>query len=68
MLKRWAGFRRFVDDGRICLTNNAASEACAVAIGQKALPFACSDCEGERVAAIYSLIITAKMNDVDPKA
>jgi hypothetical protein len=69
MLKRWAAFRGFVDDGRICMTNNAAERSLrGVAIGRKAWLFAGSDRGGERAAAIYSLIVTAKMNAVDPKA
>ena len=68
MLKRWVAFRGFVDDGRICMTNNAAERSLrGVAIGRKAWLFAGSDRGGERAAAIYSLIVTAKMNDVDPK-
>ncbi|MDB5378856.1 MAG: transposase [Rubritepida sp.] len=69
MLKRWAAFTRFVDDGRICMTNNAAERAPrGVAFGRKAWLFAGSDRGGERAAAIYSLIITARLNDVDPRA
>jgi transposase len=69
MLKRWAVFTRFVDDGRICMTNNAAERALrGVALGRKAWLFAGSDRGGERAAAIYSLIITARLNDVDPRA
>jgi transposase len=69
MLKRWASFSRFLDDGRICLTNNAAERALrGIALGRKAWLFAGSDRGGERAAAIYSLIVTAKLNDVDPRA
>jgi transposase len=69
MLKRWPAFTRFLDDGRICLTNNAAERALrGIAIGRKAWLFAGSDRGGERAAAMYSLIITAKLNDVDPRA
>ena len=69
MLKRWEAFTRFLDDGRICLTNNAAERALrGVAMGRKAWLFAGSDRGGERAAATYSLIVTAKLNDVDPKA
>jgi transposase len=69
MLKRWAAFSRFLDDGRICLTNNAAERALrGVALGRKAWMFAGSDRGGERAAAMYSLIVTAKLNDVDPRA
>jgi transposase len=69
MLKRWTTFSRFLTDGRICLTNNAAERALrGVALGRKAWLFAGSDRGGERAAAMYSLIVTAKLNDVDPRA
>ena len=69
MLKRWETFSRFLDDGRICLTNNAAERALrGVALGRKAWLFCGSDRGGERAAAMYSLIITAKLNDIDPRA
>jgi transposase len=69
MLKRWAAFARFLDDGRICLTNNAAERALrGLALGRKAWLFAGSDRGGQRAAFLYSLIVTAKMNDVDPQA
>jgi transposase len=69
MLKRWQAFTRFLDDGRICLTNNAAERALrGIAIGRKAWLFAGSDRGGERAAAMYSLIATAKLNNVDPRA
>lgn len=69
MLKRWAALRAFVEDGRICLTNNAAERSLrGVAIGRKAWLFAGSDRGGDRATAMYSLIVTAKMNDVDLKA
>src|SRR6201999_4258292 len=61
MLKRWATFSRFLTDGRICLTNNAAERALrGVALGRKSWLFVGSDHGGERAAAIYSLIVTAK--------
>ncbi|MCJ7490575.1 MAG: IS66 family transposase [Dehalococcoidia bacterium] len=69
MLKRWAAFSRFLDDGRICLSNNAAERALrGIALGRKSWLFAGSDRGGQRAAAIYSLIVTAKMNDIDPQA
>jgi transposase len=69
MLKRWTAFTRFLDDGRICLTNNAAERALrGIALGRKAWLFAGSDRGGERAAAVYTLIGTAKLNDVDPQA
>ena len=68
MLKRWPAFARFLDDGRICLTNNAAERALrGIAIGRRSWLFAGSDRGGEQ-AAVYSLIVTAKLNDVDPRA
>src|SRR4051794_9437026 len=69
MLKRWAAFTRFLEDGRICLTNNAAErEMRAIALGRKSWLFAGSDRGGERAAAMYTLIATAKLNGVDPRA
>ena len=69
MLKRWASFSRFLDDGRICLSNNAAERALrGIALGRKSWLFAGSDRGGQRAAAMYSLIVTAKLNDVDPQA
>lgn len=69
MLRRWDGFARFVDDGRICLTNNCAERAIRpLALGRKAWLFCGSDRGGQRAAMMYSLIITAKMNDIDPQA
>ena len=69
MLKRRDAFTRFLDDGRICLTNNAAERALrCVALGRRNWTFCGSDRGGERAAAIYSLIATAKLNDVDPEA
>jgi transposase len=69
ILKRWPAFTRFVDDGRICMTNNAAERALrGIAIGRKAWLFAGSDRGGERAAAIYTLIVTAKLSGLDPRA
>ena len=69
MLEDWPAFTRFLDDGRICLTNNAAERAlCGVALGRKAWLFAGSDRGGERAAFRYTLIATAKLNDIDPQA
>ena len=53
----------------ICLTNNAAERALrGIALGRKSWLFAGSDRGGERAAVMYSLIVTAKLNDVDPQA
>jgi transposase len=69
MLKRWPAFTRFLDDGRICLSNNAAERALrGIALGRKSWLFAGSDRGGQRAAAVYSLIVTAKLNNVDPQA
>jgi len=69
MLKRWDAFTAFLHDGRICLTNNAAERALrGIALGRKSWLFAGSDRGGRRAAMMYSLIVTAKLNDVDPQA
>jgi hypothetical protein len=66
---RWLAFTRFLDDGRLCLTNNAAERALrGIALGRKAWLFAGSERGGDRAAFMYSLIVTAKMNDVDGQA
>ena len=68
-LTRWTALTRFVDDGRIEIDNNAAERALrCVALGRKNFLFAGSDAGGERAAAIYSLIGTAKLNGLDPEA
>ncbi len=67
--RRWPSFTRFLDDGRICLSNNAAERALrGIALGRKSWLFAGSDRGGQRAAAMYSLIVTAKLNGVDPQA
>ena len=69
MLKRVDAFTRFLDDGRICISNNAAERALrGIALGRKAWLFAGSDRGGERAAVMLTLIQTAKLNDVDPQA
>ena len=68
-LKRWRALTRFLDDGRLCMSNNAAErELRAIAVGRRNWTFAGSDEGGRRAAAIYTLIATAKLNDVDPQA
>src|SRR5215212_3554708 len=67
--RRWEALTRFMTDGRICLSNNAAERAPrGVAVGRRNWTFAGSDRGGERAAAIYTLIETAKLNGVDPQA
>jgi hypothetical protein len=69
MLTRWGAFTRFLNDGRICLTNNAAERALrGLALGRKSWLFAGSERGAERAALMYTLIQTAKLNDVDPQA
>jgi hypothetical protein len=69
LLKRWDGFARFLDDGRICLTNNAAERALrGFALGRKSWLFAGSERGADRAAAMATLIMTAKLNDIDPLA
>ncbi|MBV8920613.1 IS66 family transposase [Bradyrhizobium sp.] len=69
MLKRWETFSRFLADGRICLTNNAAERALrGIALGRKSWLFAGSDRGGERAAVMYTLIQTARLNGLDPQA
>jgi len=69
MLKRIEVFTRFLDDGGICLSNNAAErELRGIALGRKSWLFAGSDRGGERAAVMLTLIHTAKLNDVDPQA
>jgi len=66
---RWPAFTRFLEDGRICLTNNAAERSLrGVALGRKSWLFAGSERGGDRAAFMYSLIVTAKLNDIDPQA
>jgi transposase len=69
MLRRWERFARFIDDGRICLTNNAAERALrGFALGRKSWLFAGSERGADRAAIMATLITTAKLNDVDPQA
>jgi hypothetical protein len=69
MLRRWPAFTRFLDDGRVCLSNNAAERALrCVPLGRKAWLFCGSDRGGDRAAVLYTLIQTARLNDLDPQA
>ena len=65
---RGDAFTVFLEDGRICLTNNAAERALrGVALGRKSWLFAGSERGGKRAAFMYTLIVTAKMNNIDPQ-
>src|ERR1700756_5101983 len=68
VLSRWRALTRFTDDGRLEIDNSAAERALrAVALGRKNYLLVGSDCGGERAAAIYSLIRSAKLNGIDPE-
>jgi transposase len=68
-LSRWRALTRYTDDGRLEIDNSAAERALrAVALGRKNFLFAGSDCGGERAAAMYSLIGSAKLNGLDPES
>jgi transposase len=66
-VNRWDGLAHFLDDGRLCMTNNAAERALrGIAVGRHNLTFA--DAGSRRAAVIYTLIETTKLNDIDPQA
>jgi transposase len=68
-LKRWRAFTRFLDDGRLCMSNNAAERAVrGIAVGRKNWTFCGSDSGGHRTAAMFTLIETCKLNDVDARS
>ena len=68
LLGRWHAFTLFLTDGRVCLSNNAAERALrGIALGRRNWTFCGSDRGGQRAAAMYSLIVTAKMNKIDPQ-
>jgi transposase len=68
-LKRWPALTRYLGDGRLCMSNNAAERALrGIAVGRNNWTFAGSDAGGERAAASYTLIETAKLNATDPRA
>ena len=68
-LNRWTALTRYIEDGQIEIDNNAAERALrVVALGRKNFLFAGSDAGGERAAAVYSLLGSAKLNGLDPEA
>jgi transposase len=68
-LSNWVALTRYCEDGRLEIDNNAAERALrAVALGRKNWLFAGSDDGGERAAAIYTLLGTAKLNDLNPES
>ena len=67
-LSRWRALNRYTEDGLLEIDNSTAERALrAVALGRKNFLFAGSDCGGERAAAMYSLIGSAKLNGLDPE-
>jgi hypothetical protein len=67
-LSHWRGLTRYLDDGLLEIDNNSAERALrCVALGRKNYLFAGSDSGGERAAALYSLIGSAKLNGLDPE-
>jgi transposase len=67
-LKRWPAFTCFLDDGRICMSNNAAERAVrGIAVGRRNWTFCGSDTGGQRAAAIYTLVETCRLNDIDAR-
>src|SRR4029079_2740643 len=65
MLKRWTAFTRFLEDGRVCLTNNAAERALrGLALGRKAWLFAGSDRGADRATVLFTLFMKAKRTRV----
>jgi transposase len=68
-LTRWVALTRFLDDGRLCMSNNVAErEIRPIAVGRHNWTFAGSDEGGRRAAAVYTLIHSARINDIDPHA
>ena len=68
-VSRWEAFLRFTTDGRLDICNNAAERAIRpLALGRRNWTFAGSDAGGQRAAAIYTLVESAKINGLDPEA
>ena len=68
-VSRWTALTRYIDDGRLEMSNNAAERAIRpLSLGRKNYLFAGSDEGGRRAAILYTLIETARLNDIDPEA
>jgi transposase len=66
---RWTALSRYLDDGRLEISNNAAeNQIRPVALGRKNWLFSGSDAGGERAAAFYTIIRTARLNGIEPEA
>ena len=69
VMNQWQALTRYLDDGRIEIDNNAAERALrGVALGRKNYLFLGSDAGGERAATMYSLLGTARLNNINPHA
>ncbi len=67
-LSRWQALTLVLRDGRACIDNNAAERSMRpMVLGRKNWLFAGSDSGGQSAAAAYSLIQTAKLNELDPE-
>jgi len=68
-LARLQRLRPYLDDGRLGIDNNAAERGMrGIAVGRKNWLFAGSEAGGRAAAAAYTLIATAKLNQIDPQA
>ncbi len=68
-LAHWTALTHYSADGRLEIDNNLAENALRpLALGRKNWLFAGSDDGGERAALFYSLIVTCRLNGIDPSA
>jgi transposase len=68
-LSRWTALTRYLADGRLEMSNNAAERGIRpLALGRKNYLFCGSDAGGQRAACLYTIIETAKMNGINPEA
>ena len=68
-LARWKALSRYLNDGRLEMTNNAAERGMrGPVLGRKNYLFCGSDAGGKRAACIYTILETARMNSVNPQA
>ena len=68
-INRWRALTRYLDDGWLNIDNNPVENALrGIALGRKNWLFAGSEAGGRRAALFYTLIETAKLNDVNPHA
>ena len=68
-LSRWKALTRYVTDGRLEMSNNAAERAMkAPVLGRKNYLFCGSDAGGQRAACFYTILETCRMNGINPQA